>query len=144
MNYVLTKKNAPLVAELHPRSYTGFPFITLIQYRKTPMLTIVDNIRKDSIGAFIIELCGPENVDEELLITTADLWYSNNKNLYPVSVEFSKRGLTPYFSKIFRTLNIDLVSRVIGPLPSYPIDSPKNIRRKRKKLIPSSVEILEI
>ena len=97
----------PLIIEPHPKDYNGFPFVTLIQYRKAPMLVIVDNANEDIIRAFVLDLCGPEEVNEELLINAATEWYNTNRINFPISVEFSRRGLTPITSRIYKALNIE-------------------------------------
>lgn len=135
------KSPAPLIVEPHPNDYTGFPFITLIQYRKQPMLTIVDNATDDIIRAFVLDLCGPERVDEELIIRVVAEWYTTNKPSFPISVEFSRLGLAGVTSKIYRTLNVEFVSRVIGPVPRYPMSAIKSIKRRRRKPIPEAVEV---
>lgn len=137
------KKTVPLIIEPHPKEYDGFPFITLIQYRKTPMLAIVDNADEDVVRAFVLDLCGPEEVDELHLFEIATHWYETSRSKYPISVEFSKRGLTFDVSKIYRALNIEFVSRIIGPVPKYPMNTIKSIKRRRRKPIPLGIEIRE-
>lgn len=135
------KEVAPLIVEPHPKDYSGFPFITLIQYRKQPLLTIVDNADDSVIKAYVLDVCGPERVDEEALIRAANEWYTNSRSLHPISVEFSRLGMTPITSRIYRALNIEFVSRVIGPVPKYPVDTVKSIKRRRRKPIAPSIEV---
>lgn len=137
------KTIVPLIVEPHPKDYTGYPFLTLVQYRKNPMLVIVDNADDDILRTFVLDLCGPEGINEELLFKTALYWYENNRGNFPISVEFSKMGLTSQTSKIYRALNIEFVSRVIGPVPKYPMNVVKSIKRRRRKPIPLGVEIIE-
>ena len=89
------KNICPLIIEEHPEDYDGYPFITLIQYTNDQeIITIVDNSNDKSISAFVIDLCAQEKVDEKILITIASEWYySNAKNQYPLSIEFSRRNL---------------------------------------------------
>lgn len=130
-----SKTAVPLIVEPHPKDYVGFPFITLIQYRKHPMLTIVDNASDDIIRAFVLDLCGPERVNEELIIQVASEWYTNNRANFPISIEFSRLGLSQHTSKIYRSLNVEFVSRVIGPVPKYPMSNVKSVKRRRRKPI---------
>jgi hypothetical protein len=137
-----TKKGpAPLIIEQHPADYTGFPFVTLIQYRKQPMLAIVDNIKDDVMFVFVLDLCEPARVNEEMLISAATEWYENNRSKFPISIEFSQRGLTPHTSRIYRALNVEFISRIIGPVPKYPMSTTKSIKRRRRKTLPTGVEI---
>ena len=135
------KKTAPLIVEPHPVDYTGFPFITLIQYRKLPMLGIVDNADDSTLRVFVLDLCGPEGIKEEDIIAVASDWYDNNRSNYPISIEFSRKGIVSSTSKIYRALNIEFVSRVIGPVPKYPMGDVKSIKRRRRKPLPVGVEI---
>lgn len=135
------KTSAPLIIEPHPKDYVGLPFLTLIQYRKQPMLTIIDNITDDIIRAYVLDLCGPEEVDEENIILTAAEWYQVNRHNFPLSIEFSRRGLTITTSKIYRSLNVDFVSRIIGPVPKFPMNTVKSIKRRRRRPLPPNVEI---
>ena len=133
--------NVPLIIESHPEDYNGYPFITLIQYRDKHILTVVDNATDRSIYAFVLDMCGPEGLDEEMVITVIAEWYEDSAERYPLSIEFSKRGAADYMSKIYRTFNIDFVTRVIGPLPSFNMTETKSIRRRRKKPVPVGIEI---
>lgn len=137
------RTSVPLIIEPHPKDYSGFPFVTLIQYRKQPMLVIVDNADDEVIRAFVLDLCGPERVDEELVIQAAAEWYASNRSNFPISIEFSRRGITSVTTKIYRSLNVEFVSRVIGPVPKYPMNSVKSIKRRRRKPIGPGVEITQ-
>jgi hypothetical protein len=138
-------KPPELIVEPHPKEYRGYPFITLIMYRKHHILTIIDNSDQQNIYGYVLDYCNAENIDEEILILTAAEWFETNKTKYPLSIEFSKRGLTKNFSKIYKTFNIEYVSRVIGPLPHFPMGTSaiKSIKRRRKKQIQPTIEIIK-
>lgn len=126
----------PLIIQDYPEDYKGYPFITLIQYKKDHSLTIVDNYDSRSIRAYVLDLCGPEFVDEQNVINIAAMWYKKSKALYPISFQFAREGLTEETGKIFRVFSIDFVTRVIGPLPKFDMNEIISIKRKRKKLLP--------
>ncbi len=135
-------KQPNLIREDHPDTYNGYKFITLIKYNGDTFLNIVDNIVNNQIVAYVIDFCNNSEVDELALIELADYWYSNNKNKHPFSIEISKRGLSNYYNKILRNFPVDYVTRVIGPLPEFNMGGPKKIKRKKKKSIPKSVQIV--
>lgn len=135
------KAQVPLIVESHPKDYSGFPFITLIQYRKQPMLAIVDNADNDILRVFVLDMCGPERVDEETIISVAAEWYATNRVNFPISIEFSRRGMTAMTTRIYRSLPVEFVSRVIGPVPKYPMGNVKSIKRRRRKMITAGVEV---
>lgn len=131
----------PLIAEEHPEDYQGYPFITLIQYGDDPLLSIVDNTTNKTIKAFILDLCGPEGIDEQQVVDVAATWYHYNYEQFPVSFEFSRHNLTNTVSPIYKTLNIEFVTRVIGPLFQYEMKKTSNVRRRKRKTVPSGVVV---
>lgn len=134
---------APLIIEDHPESYSGYPFITLIQYRRNHVLAIVDNSDQHNIKSYVLDLCGPEQVDEQKIIEIAAIWYKNHRNDHPLSVEFSRRGITGEVGKIYRSFNIEFVTRVIGPLPKFEMTETVKIKRRKRKSIPRGVEVIK-
>ena len=133
--------SVPLIIEDHPSDYNGYPFITLIQHRNEHVLTIIDNADDKSIKAFVLDLCGPERVDENQIVRIASEWYYTRNQRYPLSFEFSRLGLSDQVSKIYRTYNVEFVTRVIGPLPRFAMNEVQSVRRRRKKALSPGVEI---
>ena len=134
----------PLIVEPHPSDYQGYPFITLIQYRKEHSLTIVDNADDKTIKLYVLDLCGPSQVNEELLITIAHDWYKTGEyEKCPVSIAFSRSGISPEAQKIYRSYNVEFVTRVIGPLPKFEMKKVRSIKRRRRKPIPPGVELIK-
>lgn len=132
----------PLIVEPHPADYDGYPFITLIQYRKQHVLTLVDNADDDTIKHFVLDLCGPTRVNEERLIEVATNWWENSKDKYPISVEFSKLGMTAEVGAIYRKFPIEYVTRIIGPLPRFDMGENANVKRRKRKSVPDGVRIV--
>ena len=136
-----TKQTVPLLIEPHPEDYTGYPFITLIQFRQQHILTIIDNSDGKTIKAYVLDSCGPEKVSEELIIRVAQRWYDNNRDDYPLSIEFSKLGISGQTSKIYRKFDTEFVSRVIGPLPVFVMNINAKIKKRRRKALSQGVEV---
>lgn len=134
----------PLIVEDHPPGYNGYPFITLIQHRNQHVLGIVDNSDDKTVRAFVLDLCGPENVNELSVIHVATTWFYTQKQRYPLSFEFSRQGMTETVSKIYRTYNVEFITRVIGPLPKYDMTSVQSVRRRRRKALPPGTEIKKV
>jgi len=131
----------PLIIEEHPADYDGYPFITLIQYNKKHFLAIVDNTDAKTIKAYILDLCGPEGVNEEEIIKIAAEWYDNSRDQYPISFEFSKRGVSETTMRIYKSYTIEYVTRIIGPLPKFEMSDTVSVKRRRRKSVPSGMEI---
>lgn len=122
-----------LVIEDHPEDYTGLPFITLVQYNKLQLLTIVDNADDNHIKAYVLDLCGPEFVPIQTVIELAAYWFEHDREKYPLSVCFSKNDMAETTSKIFRSFNVEYVTRVIGPITKFNMKSTKSVRKRKRK-----------
>ena len=132
----------PLIVEPHPENYNGYEFITLIRYNDETSLNIIDNVCNKQIITYVLDFCGPVNVDEHRIIEVAQDWYSNNRKNYPISVEFSKQKVADDTSKILRYFPIDYVTRVIGPLPEYNMKGPIKIKKRKRKPVPKNIEYI--
>lgn len=137
-----SKRNSqpPLIVEQHPKEYDGYPFITLIQFKTEHILCIVDNADETTINAYVLDLCGPTQTSEEDIINVAAEWFSRASS-YPLSIEFSKRGMSEQTQHLYKTFHTEFVTRVIGPLPSYPMLSVSKVKRRRKKPISPTIEV---
>ena len=138
-----TKNLCPLIVEEHPGDYKGYPFITLIQYSNDKeILAIIDNSNDKTISGFVLDLCLPEKINEQNLIDITNEWYfSERRNRHPLSIEFSKLGLSNEMSKIYRTYTTDFVTRIIGPLPIFNMKEKPKIKRRKRKGIPKGIMI---
>jgi len=131
----------PLIIEEHPKDYQGYPFITLIEYRDQHLLSIIDNATDKMIKAYILDLCNPENINEEMVIEVAAEWYAESRDKYPISFEFSRRMMAAEVKPLYKSFAIGFVTRLIGPLPKFEMNEVKSIKRRRKKPIPANIEI---
>jgi len=131
----------PLIIEKHPEDYNGYPFITLIQYKNEDLLVIVDNLYNKVIDAYVLDFCGPTGVNEESIIEVVYPWWNDRRSQFPVSIEFSRLGMTPIVSKIYRSYHIEYITRIIGPLPLFKMDQITKIRRRKRKPISPNIEI---
>jgi len=133
--------SVPLIVENHPEDYNGYPFITLIQYRNQHFLTIIDNATDKHVKAFVLDLCGPAQVDEEMIINTTIEWFKNSRDKYPISFEFSRLGVSNDTAKIYRSFNIEFITRAIGPLPRFEMGEVYSTKRRRRKPIPNELQV---
>lgn len=136
-------KSIPLVIETYPENYDGYEFITLIRYNDENFINIVDNVINNTIITYVLDFCPRANISEEKIIDVAHEWFVTSKDKYPISIEFSKRGLVSETSQILHCFPIDYVARVIGPLPTYKMDGAYKVRKRKKKVIPAGIEIIE-
>lgn len=132
----------PLIIEPYPENYDGYKFITLIRYNDENSLNLVDNVINNTIICYVIDLCKPNNINEEEIIEIANFWFTHNKDKYPLSIEFSKHNMGETASRIIRCYPMDYVARVIGPLSTYKMSGTYKIRKRKKKTVSKNVEII--
>ena len=133
----------PLIVESHPDDYAGYEFITLVRYNDVNYLTVVDNSDVKFIQCYVLDLCKAEDIIESDVVDIAREWYGTSGGEYPVSIEFSKRGLTGTLSKIHRNFSIDFVTRVIGPMPHYSMKGVTKVRKRKRKSIPTGIKLVQ-
>jgi hypothetical protein len=107
------------------------------------MLVVVDNMNNDTLKSYVLDLCGPECVGEELLLSVVSDWYDHNRHLYPISIEFSRRGIAGQVAKVYRTFNVEFITRIIGPIYKFPINEILSIKRRRRKGLSDGIEMME-
>lgn len=137
----------PLINEPHPETYAGPPFLTLIRFNDKDYINIVDNVINNEIVTYVLDLCPKEfdykpELKEQQLIEIAYDWYEESKASYPISIEFSRRGISVDATKILRRFTVDYVSRVIGPLPRFEMGGPFKVKKRKRKPIPTNVEFI--
>lgn len=129
----LDTDGVPLIIEDHPKQYKGFPFITYIQFHNSNVLAIVDNVHQKQLQCYVLDLCQPLEVDEKVLIEAAASWYNSSSHRLPLSVYLNQNGLGEVVAKVYRTYNIEFITRIVGPLFTYPITEVVVTRRKKRK-----------
>lgn len=137
----------PLINEPHPVTYNGPPFLTLIRFNDKDYINIVDNVINNEIVTYVLDLCPKEfdykpELKEQALIEIAYDWYETSHAAYPISIEFSRRGVVAEASKIMRRFTVDYVTRVIGPLPTFEMGGPFKVKKRKRKPVPKGVEFI--
>lgn len=124
----------PLIIEPHPETYTGYKFITLIRYNDQNTINVIDNIMNKSIHTYVLDMCGPAEVDEVKFIDLTLNWYnSGNYKNYPLSVEFSRLGWSSTANRILRVFPVDYITRIIGPVNEFPMSGYSRCRKRKKR-----------
>lgn len=135
-------KKIQLIPESYPENYNGYKFISLIKYNERSQITIIDNVISDNIHAFVLDECQALNLDETVLISYAEDWYSKESDKLPFSIFLSKNNIGMEYYNTIKCFPLDFVSRVLGPLFIFNMGNPMKVKRKRKKDIPDNIEIV--
>ena len=137
----------PLKPEPHPENYSGYKFLSLVNFADSSYICIIDNVVNNEIICYVLDLFPKvyeQNVQELefQFLTTAEYWHANSKHRYPFSIEMSRRGLSETYSKIIKRFSVDNVSRVIGPLPSYNMGVPIKIKKRKVRKLSGGITIV--
>lgn len=133
-------KTPPLIFE-NLEDPQNLCYITLIEFKKQKYLTIVENVIEDEIQAYILDSLAAEGIDQDWFLSIATKWYYSASDRYPLSFEFAKLGEGDVIKKILKTYNINSISRVIGKLFVYPINTKPKVKRRKVNAIPEAIEI---
>jgi len=125
------------IVETHPSDYEGYPFMTLLQLKKTNdgIIGVVDNWDNNSIKIYVLDLCELSELNEEHLLEAAYQWFTTSLHI-PFSIYLSQNDIHIIASKIYRVFPIDQIARVIGPCPKYDMATVGDIKRRRRRPIP--------
>jgi len=130
-----TISKIPLISEDYPDDYASYRFISLIQFGKERVLTVIDNTDDAHLQCYVLDLCGPEGIDEKVFLELANVWHLNESSEYPLSIYFARNNVSDMSSKIMRKFPIEFVSRVIGPMPKYSMNGTGPIKRKKRRQV---------
>ena len=120
---------------------TNNAFLTLIEYKKVKYLVIIDNIVGNEIYAYVLDHLKSEDIDQDWFMKIATYWFYSASEKYPLSFEFSKCGKTQETKKILKTFNISSVSRIIGKLFKYELNTKPKVKRRKVVPVSDSIEI---
>ena len=130
---LIKKTIPPLIFERDDSS--NFALLSLIEYKRENYVGIIDNITDTEVSAFILNLAKPEIINQDDLLRFAVRWLYTNSTNYPLSIEFAKLGLSQRIEHIYRTFDINFVSRIVGS--PFTFDSfNATAKTKRRKVTP--------
>ena len=138
---VMTKKKIPPLILEHTYNRSNLIFLTMVEYKRENYLVIVDNITDDELTGFILDSAEAEHIDVGDILNIAIKWFYSASDKYPLSVEFSKHGLSGYVAPILKSFNTQYVSRIIGKCFSYDVNKKPKIKRKKVVSIQQGIEI---
>ena len=116
-------------------------FLTLIEFKKTKYLVIVENIIGDDVLVYVLDHLKAENIDQEWFMNIATKLFYSASEKYPLSLEFARHGKTSEVKKILKTFNISSVSRFVGKLFKYKLTEKPKVKRRKVVPVPEFMEI---
>lgn len=120
----------------HPIDYQGHRFISLLHLNdNTTSKIILDNTTSKLVNCYNLDLCGQEDINIQYIIPIILNWYTYNKQQYPISIAFSKLGLTHTLSKIYKTYYIEQIKFIQGITQHYELNLIKQTKKRTLKQI---------
>ena len=117
---------------------SNYIFLTLIEYKGTRYLTIIENVVGQEIHAYVLDKVTAQGLDLKLFMEIALKWFYSNSENYPLSFEFAKLGLSEVTKPVLNVFNVNAISRIIGKLFTY--ETKPTFKTKKRKLNPISKE----
>lgn len=116
-------------------------YLALIEYKREEYLCIIDAIKPNEIGAYVLDYAEQNLIDLGKFFQISTLWFYSKSDIHPLSVEFAKKGLTDWVGPIYRTFDTTYVTRIVGQAFTYENLDKNRVRRRRVVPIPEGVEI---
>lgn len=126
-----------LVSESHPVNYKGYPYLTAVHTKDGTSVVVIDNVVEKQMKMYVLDLANPNNLDLERILEVINHWYVNNSQNYPLSIEFSRLGMSGDTEKLLHTINTDAILRLVGPVFRFEIgkNSTNPIKRRKKQSV---------
>lgn len=132
----MSKKRIPELQVEYTSDSTNFFYLSVLQYRKEHHLVIIDNITNDVVTAYVLDKAVQEGIDAKQILTVANRWFYEASDRYPLSIEFSKRGMSHATNRILKNFDLSHVTRIVGQDFQYDLTTPPKIRRRRVSHVP--------
>ena len=130
----------PLIIE-STEDATDLNFLSVLEYRNAHYLVVVDNITDEKVNAYVLDYASQEKINTPHILSVISNWVKESSDKYPLSFEFSKLNMTQDVNKIYKSFELVNVTRLIGNVFKYSLQSPPKIKRRRITKIPAGVEI---
>ena len=114
----------------HPSDYTGYPFMSLIVYRKQMLLCVIECTKTHRLRAYVVDFFTELAVD----------WYENHQDI-PISIYITQKGHAAEFSEALVDMVYSEIERIIGPVFSYDFCFKTRTKKKQRK-DPSPLDLM--
>jgi len=119
---------------LHINSPANQFVLSFLDHDDSTYLVIVDNIRDDTLYAYVLDYADSEGLDPTKILAIAKEWEQTNSSKHPLSIEFSRLGLTYATSRIYKSFDIHNINRLHGRVFKYEFDTTPKIRRRKANI----------
>lgn len=137
----MAKKRIPELKIETVNDRGNFIYLALIEYKREEYLCVIDSVKPNEIGAYVLDYAEQENIDLAQFFQLATLWFYGKSDVHPLSVEFAKKGLTQWAGPIYKTFDTTYVSRIIGQAFTFENLDKNRVRRRRVVPIPEGIEV---
>lgn len=135
------RKKIPPLAIDYVIDDTNLHLLSIIEYKRNEYIGIIDNVTSSTVKVYLMDHDKPNSLSSNELLSQAIYWYYQSSAKHPLSVELAIQGLSPLTSAMYRSFDINGISRIVGNVFEFP-DLTKNIVKRRRVLpIQEGIEI---
>jgi hypothetical protein len=135
------KKKIPALVIEHVKEPVNLFYLSIIEYKRENYLTVIDNITKSDVSAFVLDYTNQEKINTLDFLSLVNNWFYQSAHLHPLSFELSKHGLSDVMAPLYRTFELNSVSRIVGHPFSFNLEPSSKVKRRKVSITPSTVEI---
>ncbi len=115
-------------------------YVTLLEYKKNPYLCIIDSMNENEINAYVLDLIEQYDIPVDKFFSAVTWWFYDASQKYPLSIEFSKRGISESLYPLYKTFEMSYITRIVGNTFKRE-EVPQKIKRRKVIPIPEGIEI---
>ena len=136
----MKKKIPPLEVETI-QNQANLYLLSLIEYRRVEYTCIIDNVTPTDVRVFVVDTLHPDALTYNEIISEAIYWFYDTSERQQFSMHLAARGLHQSASPLYRTFDLNGVSRVVGKAFSFPELAKNKVKKRRVLPIQEGIEI---
>jgi hypothetical protein len=134
------KKIPPLIID-RVMDESNLCFLSLVEYRRMEYIGIIDNITDTHVKIFALDFIRPNTIPRTLLLSTAIRWFYEYSDRKPLSIILSQMGLTHASSPLYKSFELNGISRIVGNPFSYRHFTEQKTKKKKVLSIPEGITV---
>lgn len=120
---------------------SNLQFLSVIEFKRNEYLSVIDNITNTHVKAYTFDNIRPNTIEINAFLSTIIRWYYAESFCKPLSISLSKQGMTGMTAPLYKSFEINGVSRIIGNPFIFPQFTETSTRKKKILAIPEGIQI---
>ena len=136
----MKRKIPPLIVEALEEQCNLY-MLSLIEYRRNQYTCVIDNVTSSDLRVYVVDQFHPDALTAKEIISEAIYWYYDTAHKQQFSIHLATRGLHSATAPLYKTFDLNGVSRVVGKAFNFPELTKSKVKKRRVLPIQEGIEI---